>query len=83
MTWAGSRRGYLPDAALDAAAFSLQPNQHSAIIQTQAGYCILEIIESQSNRPLGPDARLVLQSQAVLKWLQDRRGQSQIQVLLP
>jgi peptidyl-prolyl cis-trans isomerase C len=76
-------RGYLPDAALDAAAFSLQPNQHSAVIQTQAGYCILEVIESQSNRPLEPDARLVLQGQAVQKWLQDRRGQSQIQVLLP
>lgn len=76
-------RGYLPDAALDEAAFSLQPNQHSPIIQTQAGYCILEVIERQSNRPLEPDARLALQSQAVEKWLQDRREQSQIQVLLP
>jgi peptidyl-prolyl cis-trans isomerase C len=76
-------RGYLPDAALEAAAFSLQPNQYSSIIQTQAGYCILEAIERQSDRPLEPDARLALQSQAVQKWLQDRRKQSQIQVLLP
>jgi peptidyl-prolyl cis-trans isomerase C len=76
-------RGYLPDAALDEAAFSLQPNQHSQIIQTQAGYCILEVIERQNNRPLDPDARLALQSQAVQKWLQDRRAKSQIQVLLP
>jgi peptidyl-prolyl cis-trans isomerase C len=76
-------RGYLPDAALDEAAFSLQPNQHSQVIQTQAGYCILEVVERQSNRPLEPDARLVLQEQAVQKWLQDRREQSQIQVLLP
>jgi peptidyl-prolyl cis-trans isomerase C len=76
-------RGYLPDAALDEAAFSLQPNQHSSIIQTQAGYCILEVVERQSNRPLEPDARLVLQEQAVQKWLQDRLEQSQIQVLLP
>ena len=76
-------RGYLPDVALDEAAFSLQPNQHSSIIQTQAGYCILEVVERQSNRPLEPDARLVLQEQALQKWLQDRREQSQIQVLLP
>ena len=76
-------RGYLPDAALDAAAFSLQPNQYSQIIQTQAGYCILEVIERQSDRPLEPEARLVLQNQALQKWLQDRRGQSKIQVLLP
>jgi peptidyl-prolyl cis-trans isomerase C len=75
--------GYLPDAALDEVAFSLQPNQHSAIIQTQAGYCILEVIERQSNRPLEPDARLALQDQAVQRWLLDRREQSQIQVLLP
>jgi peptidyl-prolyl cis-trans isomerase C len=76
-------RGYLPDAALDEAAFSLQPNQHSAIIQTPAGYCILEVIERQSKRSLDPGARLALQSQAVQKWLQDRREKSQIQVLLP
>jgi peptidyl-prolyl cis-trans isomerase C len=76
-------RGYLPDAGLDQAVFSLQPNQHSQVIQTPAGYCILEVIERQSNRPLDPDARLALQSQAVQKWLQDRRAKSQIQVLLP
>ncbi|MEJ2598840.1 MAG: SurA N-terminal domain-containing protein [Anaerolineales bacterium] len=76
-------RGYLPDAALDEAAFSLQPKQYSQIIQTQAGYCILEVIDRQADRPLEPEARLVLQNQALQKWLQDRRGQSNIQVLLP
>ena len=34
-------RGYLPDPAIENAAFALQPGQYSDVIQTQAGYDIL------------------------------------------
>jgi peptidyl-prolyl cis-trans isomerase C len=76
-------RGYLPDPKLDEAAFSLQPGQFSEVIQTASGYCILQVIERDSQRLLDPDARLALQVQAVQRWLNQRRTASTIQVLLP
>jgi len=76
-------RGYLLDPKLDEAAFSLQPGEYSAVIQTSAGYHILQVLERDPQRPLEPDARLVLQRQAIRDWLATRRNQSQIQVFVP
>lgn len=76
-------RGYLLDAKLDEAAFSLQPGEFSAVIQTSAGYHILQVLEREPLLPLEFDARLVLQRRAVQDWLVARRGQSQIQVFTP
>ncbi len=58
-------RGYLSDPAIEAAAFALQPGQYSDIIQTQAGYDILYVVERDPARPLSPDALLTLQERAV------------------
>lgn len=76
-------RGYLLDPKLDEAAFSLQPGEYSAVIQTSAGYHILQVLERDPQRPLEPDARLALQRQAIRDWLATRRNQSQIQVFVP
>lgn len=76
-------RGYLLDAKLDEAAFSLQPGEFSAVIQTSAGYHILQVLEREPLLPLEFDARLVLQRRAVQDWLAARRSQSQIQVFTP
>lgn len=76
-------RGYLLDAKLDEAAFSLQPGEFSAVIQTSAGYHILQVLEREPLLPLEFDARLALQRRAVQDWLVARRGQSQIQVFTP
>lgn len=76
-------RGYLLDAKLDEAAFSLQPGEFSAVIQTSAGYHILQVLEREPLLPLEFDARLVLQRRAVQDWLVARRSQSQIQVFTP
>lgn len=76
-------RGYLLDAKLDEAAFSLQPGEFSAVIQTSAGYHILQVLEREPLLPLEFDARLVLQRKAVEDWLVARRSQSQIQVFTP
>jgi peptidyl-prolyl cis-trans isomerase C len=67
-------RGYLLDPKLDEAAFSLEPGEYSPVIQTGAGFHILQVLERDPQRPLDPDARLVLQSQA-LQDLAARRGQ--------
>lgn len=76
-------RGYLPDKKLEEAAFSLQPEQFSAVIESPAGFHILQVLERELQHPLSPDARLALQTQAVVDWLAQRRPQSQIEILVP
>ncbi|MDD2696284.1 MAG: peptidylprolyl isomerase [Anaerolineales bacterium] len=76
-------RGYLLDEKLEEAAFKLQPGELSSVIQTEAGYHILLMIERDAQRPLDSDALLVLQNKALLDWLAERRSQAQIQVLAP
>jgi peptidyl-prolyl cis-trans isomerase C len=74
-------RGYLPDANLETAAFALQPGQYSPVVQTVAGFHILQVTERDAQHPLTPEALLVLQGQALQSWLVDQRQQSDIQIL--
>jgi peptidyl-prolyl cis-trans isomerase C len=76
-------RGYLTVPELDQAAFTLQEGQVSDIIQTRLGFHILQVIERDPAHPLEPGARLALQAAALQAWLDQRRSQSQIEVLLP
>lgn len=76
-------KGYLAEAVLDEAIFTLEPGEISPLIETGLGFHILKVIEREDQRPLSPDARLVLQERALQDWLDERRSQSEIQVLLP
>lgn len=71
-------RGYLPEPAIEQAAFDLQPGQHSAVIQTEAGFHILLVVAREPARPLSPDARLTLQEQALKDWLARQRDESTV-----
>jgi len=75
-------RGYLLQPQIEAAAFAIQPGQISEVIQTSVGYHILKVLERDPNQPLSPDARLTLQNQALLNWLQEQRARSTI-ILTP
>jgi len=75
-------RGYLFLPEIENAAFSLQPGQYSPILKTSYGFQIVFVIERDANRPLGPDARLKVQREVLLKWLDDRRAQSQIDIFV-
>jgi len=76
-------RGYLPHKTLEDAIFSLQPGQTTPIIETPAGFHIVKLIERDPARPLEPDALQVLQAQALARWLDERRSESQIEALIP
>jgi peptidyl-prolyl cis-trans isomerase C len=71
-------QGYLPDAAIETAAFALQPGQYSAVIQDGTGFHILYVVERDPARPLSPDALLTLQARALQDWLAQRRKESTI-----
>jgi len=71
-------RGYLPETAIEEAAFALQTGQYSAVIQTETGYHILFVVERDPNHPLSPDALLTLQQHAVMDWLAQQRNKSTI-----
>ena len=70
-------RGYLPEKAVEQAAFSLPVGQVSDVIATDLGFHIIKILERE-NRPLSPDALLTLQSRAVRDWVEQQRTQSNI-----
>jgi peptidyl-prolyl cis-trans isomerase C len=75
-------RGYLLLPEIEAAAFSLQPGQYSAVIKTAYGYHIIFVVERDAAHPLSPDALKKAQAAFVQNWLKDRRSQSQIAVMV-
>ncbi len=72
-------RGYLLEASIEEAAFSLEIGQPSEIIETGVGFHIIMVLERAEDRALSPDALLTLQEQALKKWLQERREASRIE----
>jgi peptidyl-prolyl cis-trans isomerase C len=74
-------RGYLLDTRLEDAAFQLQAGEISPVVETDAGFHILQVIERDPAHPLASDARLSLQTKALKEWLRVRRSESDIQIL--
>ncbi len=72
-------RGYLLEASIEEAAFSLEIGQPSEIIETEVGFHILMVLERETERPLSPDALLSLQEKALQDWLQAKREASTIE----
>ena len=75
-------RGVLLFPELEDAAFSLQPGQFSEVIETDAGYHILYVID-RGMHPLSSEIRQILEEEAVSAWLADAQAQADIKVLLP
>ncbi len=70
-------RGYLLDADLDAAAFTLEVGGVSDVIATPAGFHILKVLAREPHE-LSPDALLTLQEQALKDWVEAQRQKSEI-----
>jgi peptidyl-prolyl cis-trans isomerase C len=76
-------RGFLTQPAVEDAAFALQAGETSAIIHTDYGYHIIQVIAREDNRPLTPEARQVLGQKALQRWLDEQRQQAQVEELAP
>ena len=75
--------GFLLQPDVENAAFSLQAGQFSGIIPTSYGFHIVFVIERDAQHPLSPEALLVVQRQALEKWLAEERAKSTIEILVP
>lgn len=76
-------RGYLTQAAVEEAAFRLEAGEYSQVIKTDLGYHIVQVVENDPQRKLELDAYAILQTQAIKMWLETRRGESEVKILLP
>lgn len=75
-------RGYLLEPQLEEAAFTLQAGQFSEVIASQVGFHILYVVEREAQRPLSPEAYLMMQERALQAWLDQERARAVI-VLSP
>lgn len=71
-------RGYLPEKAIEDAAFALQPGQYSRVVASSVGFHILYLVERDAARSLSTDALLTLQENAIENWLRQQRASSTI-----
>jgi len=76
-------RGYLMDDKLEEVVFNLQPGEFSDVIQTAAGFHIVQVIEREGQHSVDPAIRLDLQEKALNDWLVEHRLNSQIQIISP
>lgn len=74
-------KGVLPWPEIDEVLFTLEPGKLSAIVETEIGYHILQVVE-RDERKLSFQALEMRREQAVQSWLQDRRSASDIQVFI-
>jgi peptidyl-prolyl cis-trans isomerase C len=75
-------QGYLLQPLVDEAVFTLQPGQHTDIIETELGYHIVYVYAREIH-PLSLDARKKLQIKAVEDWLNTERDNAEISILIP
>lgn len=74
-------RGYLLIPAVEEAVFDQPVGTYTDIIESDIGYHIVLVIDREV-RPLSVDARLTLARQALHAWLEARRTESAIEVLV-
>lgn len=75
-------KGYLLEPKIEEAAFSLDVGAVSDIIQTQAGFHIIKVLERDPQHVLSPDAYLALQELALKDWVAKQRASASV-VLAP
>ncbi len=75
--------GFLTIPELDPVLFSLEVGETSDIIETEIGYHIIKVLDKETNRPLDPAIRQILQEKALDDWIKRRWKLSTIEITLP
>lgn len=73
-------RGYLTQPQVEEAAFSLQVGAISEVISSDIGFHILQLVETDPQHALSPDALATLQHAAIRAWLEDQKNSGQIEI---
>jgi peptidyl-prolyl cis-trans isomerase C len=76
-------RGYLLQPDVENTAFSLQPGEYSGIIPTNYGFHLVEVIESDPQRPLSQNALIFIQKNSLEAWLDVQLAQATIEIMTP
>lgn len=71
-------RNYLLEKSIEDAAFALNVGEVSEIIKTEVGFHLITVLEREEDRPLSPDAKMVLEKEALRVWLANAREESEI-----
>lgn len=74
-------RGYLLIPEVEEAVFNQEVGTYTDIIESEIGYHILLVID-RDERELSSDARLALERQALHTWIENRREESTIEILV-
>ncbi len=76
-------QGTLTQPVVEEALFALQPGEFTAVIKSEIGYHIVQMLEREPDHPLSVEARRMLQEKALDQWLTEKRAVSTIEVLVP
>ncbi len=74
-------RGFLLDKNLEDVIFSLSVGSYSDVVQTPAGFHIVQLIERDPNRALEADVYQAMQLLTLQNWLAKQRQDSKIEIL--
>lgn len=72
-------RGILVAPEVEEAAFALQPGQFSGVVTSTLGYHIVQVVERDPARPVGPENLRILQDRAVQGWIEEQWAQAEVQ----
>lgn len=72
-------RGILVAPEVEEAAFALQPGQFSDVVSSSLGYHIVQVVEQDPERPIGPENLRLLQDQAVQRWIESLWARAEVE----
>ena len=72
-------RGILVASEVEQAAFNLQPGQFSGVVASPLGYHIVQVVERDPARSVGPENLRLLQDRAVQEWIEGLWSQATVQ----
>ena len=69
---------YLPFPEIEEAAFSLEPGEFSQVIETVAGFHILDVIEREAQKQLTSEMLQILKKKMLQDWIKEHRDEADI-----